>query len=55
MSLSLVAMLVAGESLSADAGHALRENRLEDAAELLMRDHGLTCAEAIDLLDTSVR
>lgn len=54
MSISLVPMLVAGESISAEVRQALRENRRNDAAELLMREHGLTCVEAGDLLDLPV-
>jgi hypothetical protein len=60
MSLTLVPMLLAGRSISPDARQALRENRLEDAARLLMRDYGLTRVEAHDLLgldagDSSIR
>jgi hypothetical protein len=43
-------MLLAGQSISPDVRQALRENRLEDAAKLLMRQYGLTRAETIDLL-----
>lgn len=35
MSLSLVPMLMAGQSIASEARQALRENRLEKAAELL--------------------
>lgn len=51
MSLSLVPMLLAGESISDDTRQALREHRLKDAAELLMQEFGLTCAEVSDLLN----
>lgn len=54
MSFSLVPMLVAGKTVSAELRQALREKCWEDAAELLMRDYGLTCAEASDLLDVPV-
>lgn len=54
MSLSLVPMLVAGESISIEVRQALREKRWDDAAELLMREYGLTCAEAGALLDVPV-
>lgn len=54
MSLTLVPMLMAGQSISPKARQALRDNRLEDAAELLMKEFGLTCAEANDLLGVSV-
>ena len=54
MKLSLVPMLIAGESISPEARLALRENRLNDAAEILMRQYDLSCVEAGDLLDVSV-
>jgi hypothetical protein len=54
MKLSLVPMLVAGESISPEARRALRENRLKDAAEILMRQYDLSCVEAGDLLDVSM-
>ncbi len=47
-------MLLAGESVSGEVRQALRENRREDAAKLLMRDYRLTCEEASDLLDVPV-
>jgi len=54
MRLSLVPLLIAGKSITPDVRRALRENRLRDAAELIMKKYGLTCAEASDLLDVSV-
>jgi hypothetical protein len=54
MKLSLVPLLIAGRNISCEARRALRENRLRDAAQVLMRDYGLDCAEASDLLDVSV-
>lgn len=54
MSFTLVPMLLAGQSISPDARQALRENRLEDAAQLLMREYGLTRAETNDLLRVSL-
>ena len=42
MSLSLVPLLLTGKSISPEARQALRENRLQDAGELLMRKYGLT-------------
>jgi predicted RNA binding protein with dsRBD fold (UPF0201 family) len=51
MSLSLVPMLLAGQSISDAARKALRQGRLQDAVTLLMHEHGLTCREAGDLLD----
>jgi hypothetical protein len=51
MKFSLVPLLLTGQSISADARQALRENRLKDAAVILMQEYGLTCAEAGDLLN----
>ena len=51
MSLALVPMLMAGQSISPEARQALRDNRLEKAAALLMQEYGLTCAEVHDLLN----
>lgn len=53
MKLSFVPLLLAGKSISPEAQQALRENRLEDAAELLMQEYGLSCVEASHLLDVS--
>lgn len=53
MKLSLVPMLLTGQTISPEARQALIENRLQDAAEILMRDFGLTCIEAGYLLDVS--
>jgi len=50
MKLSLVPLLLKGETISDDAREALRENRFKDAALILMREYGLTCMEAGDLL-----
>ena len=47
-------MLLAGQSISPAAQQALRENRLQDAVELLMQEYGLSCAEANDLLGLSL-
>ena len=52
-SFSLVPLLLSGESISAQARQALREDRVKDAAVILMKDYGLSCAEAGDLLDVS--
>jgi hypothetical protein len=54
MKLSFVPLLLGGKTLSAEARNALRENRLEDAATLLMRQYDLNCREAGDLLDISL-
>ncbi len=53
MSLSLVPLLIAGKSISPEARQALRENRLQDAAKVLMHEYGLSCVEASQLLDVS--
>jgi len=53
MKFSLVPLLLTGQSISSEARQALRENRLKDAAEILMEQDGLSCAEAGDLLDVS--
>ena len=54
MKLSLVPMLLTGESISAAVRQALGENRLKDAADILMKEYGLSCVEAGDLLDVSM-
>ena len=46
-------MLLTGESISPEARQALRENRLKDAADILMKEYGLTWVEAGQLLDVS--
>ena len=51
MSFSLVPMLIAGKSISHEVREALRENRPQDAAHLIMQQFGLTCIEAGQLLD----
>jgi hypothetical protein len=53
MKFSLVPLLIAGQTISAKARQALLENRLKDAAALLMKEYGLTCAEAGDLLNVT--
>jgi hypothetical protein len=53
MKFSLVPLLITGQSISTEARQALRENRLKDAAEILMAKYGLSCVEAGDLLDMS--
>ena len=54
MKFSLVPLLLTGQSISSEARQALRENRLKDAAEILMEQYGLSCVEAGDLVDISV-
>jgi hypothetical protein len=53
MKFSLVPLLLTGQSISAEARQALRENRLKDAAVIIMEEYGLSCAEASDLLSVS--
>jgi hypothetical protein len=52
--LSLVPLLVADEDIPAEARRALVENRLQDAAKLLMEEFGLSRIEAGHLLGISV-
>ena len=47
---SVVPLLLFNHDISAEARRALVEMRLGDAAEMLMREHGLSCIEASDLL-----
>jgi hypothetical protein len=48
---SLVPLLISGQSISLEAHRALRENRVKEAADLIMHDYGLSCTEAGDLLN----
>jgi hypothetical protein len=54
MKLSFVPLLLTGKTISPKIRQALRENRAKDAAALLVREYGLTCIEAGDLLDVAV-
>ena len=54
MKFSLVPLLLGGESISPEAKRALRENRIKDAAEILIAEHGLNCVEVGHLLDIAV-
>lgn len=54
MKFSMIPLLLAGNSISAEARQALRDNRLKDAGEMLMDDYGLSCIEAAHLLDVAV-
>ncbi len=54
MSFSVVPLLLTGKSISPEARQALRDNRMEDAAAILMEQYGLNCSEAGQLLDLSV-
>ncbi|GEM_PF-6417610 len=48
---SLLPLLIAGRTLSAEIRRALRENRLREAAADIMREYGLSCVEVEHLLD----
>jgi hypothetical protein len=54
MSFSIVPLLLANRDISAVARQALIENRLRDAAGMLMDEHGLSCLEASHLLNVSL-
>ncbi len=54
MSFSVVPLLLTGKSISSEARQALRENRMRDAAAILMEQYGLNCLEAGHLLGLSV-
>ena len=51
MKFSLIPLLIAGKTISSEVRQALRENRLQDAAKLIVQEYGLTCSEVGDLLD----
>ena len=51
---SVIPLLLAGQSISPEARQALRENRLKDAAVILMDEYGLSCVEAGNLLNITV-
>jgi len=53
MKFSIVPLLIGGQSISPEVKQALRENRLPEAAQLLMQEYGLSCVEAGQLLDIS--
>jgi hypothetical protein len=48
---SVVPLLLGNRDISPETQRALIDNRLQDAAQLLMQDHGLSCIEAGHLLD----
>jgi len=50
-SFSLIPLLLTGQSISPQARQALRENRVKDAAVILMEEYGLSCVEAGNLLN----
>ena len=51
--LSLLPLLLNSQSISLAARRALSENRINDAAIILMQDYGLSCVEAGDLLNVT--
>jgi hypothetical protein len=53
MRFSIIPLLIGGQSIAPEIKQALRENRLRDAAKLIMQEYGLTCVEAGQLLDVS--
>jgi hypothetical protein len=53
MKFSIVPLLIGGESISPEIKQALRENRLRDAAQLIMQQNGLSSVEAGQLLNAS--
>jgi hypothetical protein len=48
-SFSLIPLLLTGQSISPEARQALRENRVKDAAVILMEEYGLSWVEAGNL------
>jgi len=50
-SFSLIPLLLTGQSISPEARQALRENRVKDAAVILMEEYGLSSVEAGNLLN----
>jgi hypothetical protein len=54
MKFSLLPLLLASRDISAEARRALVENRLRDAAAILMEQNGLSCVEAGHLLNVPV-
>jgi short chain dehydrogenase len=53
MKFSLVPLLINGQTISNEIRQALRENRLQDAAAILMQQYGLSWVEVGHLLDLS--
>jgi hypothetical protein len=53
MEFSLVPLLLGNRDISVEAKKALAENRLQDAAAILIEQNGLSCVEAGQLLDIS--
>jgi len=53
MKFSLVPLLITGQTISSEIRQALRENRLQVAAAIIIRQYGLSCVEVGQLLDLS--
>jgi hypothetical protein len=49
-----VPLLIVNEDISVEARQALLENRLQDAARVLMRQYALSRIEAGDLLNVTI-
>jgi len=54
MPFSVAPLLLVEEEISPEVKRALVEHRLRDAAQLLMREYGLSRAEAEALLDMDI-
>ncbi len=50
---SLLPLLLDSQNISFAVWRALRENRVNDAAVILLQDYGLSCVEAGDLLNVT--
>jgi len=54
MRVSIVPLLLAEDDIPHAVKEALLQERMQDAADLLIQKFGLSCIEASDLLDVSV-
>ena len=53
MKFSFVPLLITGQTISNEIRQALRENRLQEAAAIIIQQYGLSCVEVGQLLDLS--
>jgi FAD synthase len=53
MKFSLVPLLITGQTISSEIRQALRENRLQEAAAIMIQQYGLSCVEVGQILDLS--
>ena len=53
MKFSLVPLLITGQTISNEIRQALRENRLQEAAVIMIQQYALSCVEVGQLLDLS--